>query len=126
MKKRKQRRAFLILGVIMILCGIGLLYVSAEKTVQVVINGESRLLKTRSSRVADILRGAGIAYNSSDQIRPGLDQRVSPGQRISLNRAAKIRLDPGNGMAPLDYISHQRFGGNILLDAGLRLYPGDQ
>ena len=125
-KKRKQRRAFLILGAIMILCGIGLLYVSAEKTVQVVINGESRLLKTRSSRVADILRGAGIAYHSSDQIRPGLDQRVSPGQRISLNRAVKIHLDPGNGMTPLDYISHQRFGGNILLDAGLRLYPGDQ
>ena len=125
-KKRKQRQAFLILGTIMILCGIGLLYVSAEKTVQVVINGEIRTVNTHASRVAEILRGADISYRSADQIRPGLNEQVKSGQRISLTRAAKIHLDPGNGMDPLDFTSHQRYGGNILLDAGLRLYPGDR
>lgn len=115
-----------MLGIMMILCGIGLLYASSGKTVQLVINGESRLIKTHASRVADILRTAGVPYITSDQVRPGLDQKAGSGQRISLNRAAKIRLDPGNGITPLEYVSHHRFGGNILLDVGLRLYPGDR
>ena len=125
-EKRKQLCTFLILGIVMILCGIGLLYASAGKNIQLVINGETRLIKTHASRVADILSGAGVPYSTSDQVRPGLDQRVRTGQRISLNRAAKVHLDPGNDIQPLEYLSHQRFGGNILLDAGLRLYPGDR
>ncbi len=125
-KKRGKRRMFLILGIVMILCGAGLLYVSAEKTVQLVVNGESRIVRTHASRVRTILREAGISVTPSDRIRPGPDQKVRSGQRISLNRAVQIHLDPGSGIPPLDYVSHQRFGGNILLDAGLRLYPGDR
>ena len=110
----------------MILCGISLLIISAGKTIQIAVNGEIRTVKTYASRTADILQNAGISFTPSDQITPGLNQRVRSGQRISINRALKVHLDPGSGASALDFISHHHFGGNILLDAGIRLYPGDR
>jgi hypothetical protein len=104
----------------MILCGISLLIISAGKTVQIAVNGEIRTVKTYASRTADILQNAGISFTPSDQITPGLNQRVRSGQRISINRALKVHLDPGSGASALDFISHHHFGGNILLDAGIQ------
>lgn len=127
MKKRYGKRtAALIIGSVMILSGILLLIISPARTVQIAVNGELRTVTTRQSRVSDILRESGIVWTTSDRIRPGLQERVKSGQRITLERAANIRLNPGSGLGTLNFISHQRFGGNILLDAGLRLYPGDR
>ena len=125
-KKQGKRTSALIIGVLMILCGIGFLFASAQKTVQLVINGEMSTLKTRSDRVSEILKEAGIPFNAGDRLYPGPNQVVRSGQRITLDRAAKITLEPGSGMSQLSFITHQRFGGNILLDAGLRLFPGDR
>ena len=128
MKKKKsgKRTLFKALGILLVLCGIVMIFAASGKTVEIVVNGESRSVHTRSSRVYDILKNAGIPYAASDQIRPGLGERVGNGGRISLNRAVSVRLIPGNGMEPLLFRSWQRFPGNILLDAGLRLYPGDR
>lgn len=123
-KKGRQTIA-VIISITMILCGAVLIFFSFRKTVQIVVNGEMRTVETFSSRVADILKAADVTFLPSDRIRPGLNETVRSGARISLNRAVNVRLDPGNGLAPFSFISHQRFGGNILLDAGLRLYPGD-
>ncbi len=124
-KKRMKRRYPLLLGALLILCGIGLFYYGSRRTVEIIVNGEKSSLTTGAFRVHDILKRAHIEFTAADQIRPGLNERVKNGGRISLNRAVNVRLDPGNGLSPFTFTSHQRFGGNILLDAGLRLYPGD-
>ena len=120
-----KQRYPLLLGALLILCGIGLFYYGSRRTVEIIVKGEKRTLTTGASRVHDILNRAHIEFTAADQIRPGLNERVKNGGRISLNRAVSVRLDPGNGLSPVTFTSHQRFGGNILLDAGLRLYPGD-
>ena len=96
------------------------------KTVQIVVDGIPRNTMTFASRVIDILRQAKVEYDITDRVRPGLNERVGYGGRISINHAVDIHLDPGNGVPPFSFTTYQRFGGNILLDAGLRLYPGDR
>ena len=122
----KRRRIRILSGAAMIVCGIIMLFAGSEKQVELVINGESRDIRARADRVYEILQRAGIPFQPSDRIRPGLTERVKNGSRISLDRAAAISLDTGAGTEPYHYLSYQRFGGNILLDAGIRLYPGDR
>ena len=110
----------------MILFGILLLYFGTGRYMELVINGERRIINTHASHVYEILEKAGVDYLMTDQILPGLTERVSRPSRIILNRRAEIRLDDGKNTGIRNYISHQRFGGNILLDAGVRLYPGDR
>ena len=120
-----KRRFPLIFSVLLLLGGIGIVLFASRRKVTIIINGEKTVITTNATRVIDILKQAHIEYTAADQIQPGLNERITEGERISLNRAVNVRLDPGNGLEPFSYISHQRFGGNILLDVGLRLYPGD-
>ncbi len=122
----KKRRSHLPAGILLILIGSLLLFFGSAKRVELVINGERRIIDTRASRVFEVLEKAGVDYRVTDQIRPGLTERVRNGSRISLNRTASISLDDGKGTGTRSYLSHQLFGGNILLDAGVRLYPGDR
>ena len=122
----QKRRSRLILGAVLILAGALLLYLGSAKQVELVINGRGSVITTRASRVESVLRQAGITQSPTDRIRPGLTDRVKDGQRITLDRAAAIRLTAKGFSEPLRFTSYQRFGGNILLDAGLRLYPGDR
>ena len=122
----KKHRGRLFLGMGMILLGICFVWIASAKSVEVVINGKSMVLTTRAFRVADMLRQAGIVYKSSDRIRPGLNEPVRNGSRIFLDRAADVSLTLSGIPEPAHFTSFQRFGGNILLDVGLRLYPGDR
>ena len=123
MRKKHFR---LVLGTGMILLGICCLWIASAKQVELVINGKGTRLSTRAFRTADLLRQAGIRYKPSDRIRPGLDTVIRNGTRIFLDRTADISLTSGNNPEPVRFSSWQRFGGNILLDVGLRLYPGDR
>ena len=122
----KRSRTRLILGIVMILAGALMLWFGSARRVELVINGRRSFLTTRAMRVEDVLRQAGITRNPADRILPGLSERVKDGQRITLDRAADISLSAARFTEPLRYTSYQRFGGNILLDAGFRLYPGDR
>ena len=122
----KKRRTRLILGTFMILTGALLLYFGSARRVELVINGQRSVLTTRALHVEGVLRQAGIKRDPADRVRPGLSDPVRDGQRITLDRAADIRLTAEGFSEPLQYTSYQRFGGNILLDAGFRLYPGDR
>lgn len=122
----KRRRIPLFIGIILTLCGTGLLLFGSAKPVQIIVNGESRTVYTHRSRTADILSHAGIPYKAGDRIRPGLTDRIKAGGRISLDRAVEVTLETETYPEPVQFITNQRFGGNILLDAGLQLFPGDR
>ena len=127
MKKKKNRRRFpFALSCILILWGSGIVLFALYKSVEIVVDGESKTITAFSSRVINILQQAKIEYKPTDRIRPGLGEQIRDGGRISLNHGINVHLDPGNGLPPFSFITYQRFGGNILLDAGLRLYPGDR
>ena len=122
----KKRGKLLITGTVMILCGIALLFLGSLKTVEVIVNGGRRTVRTIAGNTIGILNQAGIPYGPGDRVRPGLTDRIGDGGRISLDRTASVSLRIGNSSEPLKLGTWQRFSGNMLLDAGLRLYPGDR
>ncbi len=119
------KRIFRILsGVGLILIGAGLLFLGSARTVRVVVDGEARVVSTRADKTADVLRDAGVAVSSSDRVRPGLNERVE--SLVTLDHAVNVTLTAAAFSEPVSYTSYQHRGGNILLDAGVRLYPGDR
>ena len=122
----KKRGRLLIFGIGLILFGVMLIFLSALKTVEVIVNGQSLHVRTLAGRTARILKQAGIAFDPEDHISPGLTEKIRNGDRISLDRTASVSLRIGDGFDPLEWTTWQRFSGNILLDAGIRLYPGDR
>lgn len=124
--RSKKRGIILAFAVGLMLTGSLILFSPSKKTIEIVTGGESRTVRTAASRVSDVLREAGISYTTLDRICPGLNERIGNGGRISLSHPVNISLNVGNGINNLNFTSYQRFGGNILLDAGLRLYPGDR
>ncbi|MBR6090578.1 MAG: DUF348 domain-containing protein [Anaerolineaceae bacterium] len=121
-----KRRVPLMIGLLMAAAGLLLVHASLRKTVRIIVNGKPRTVVTYASTVRDALKQAGIAFDDGDFINPGLKKRIRNGERISLERTASVCLDAANGGDPVCFLSHQRFGGNILLDLGLRVYPGDR
>ena len=110
----------------MILLGALLLWAGSAKTVTLFVNGSRMTRTTRAARVSGFLRLSGITLQPRDRVLPGLSERVRDGMRVTVDRAAEVRLTTDTFTEPLTFTSFQRFGGNILLDAGLRLYPGDR
>ena len=121
-----KRRSRILAGLGLILCGALLLFLGSAKQVKIVVNGKPGIVTTHASRVSDILRGAGFSYTASDRIRPSLKTRVPGGGLITLDQSADVVLLVDGGSDPLRFPSFQHFGGNILLDAGYRLFPGDK
>ncbi len=121
MKKRSSR---VIFGIALILIGALLLYLGSARVVNVVVDGTVHTVTTRAVRVSDVLRDAGVALTASDRVRPGLSERTNG--LITLDHAVNVTLRSAAFSEPLNYTSYQHLGGNILLDAGIRLYPGDR
>ena len=123
----KKRRAYLLLaGGLMLLIGAFLLGIASIRRIELVVDGGMRTVTSISGRVSSILRTAGTTVGTMDRVRPGLNESVGNGGRISVDHALPVSLSIGEDSVPLDFVTYQRFGGNILLDAGVRLYPGDQ
>ena len=111
-------------GIGLILIGAALLFFGSARTVRVVVDGEARTVTTRANKVADVLRDAGVEVSSSDRVRPGLNEKAE--SLVTLDHAVNVTLTAAVFSEPVSYTSYQHRGGNILLDAGVRLYPGDR
>ena len=104
----KKRRTRIFPGLVMIFCGILLLIAGSGKKVEVMVNGESRIITTRASRVYDVLEKAGIPVDR-DGMSPNL-----PGSRIITNEPGGPRRqpnpNPNNDRADLRKASDDELG----------------
>jgi uncharacterized protein YabE (DUF348 family) len=66
------------------------LVVSTPKTVTVVADGEKKTLTTTRPTVADVLAEAGVAVDADDEIKPGTDAFVAPGDKLRVVRIEKV------------------------------------
>ena len=97
-----------MIGIGMILCGIVLLFLSSLKTVEVIVNGQSLLVRTFAERTAQILKQAGIAFTPEDHITPGLAVKIRNGERITVDRTASVSLRIGSDSEPLIWTTWQK------------------
>jgi resuscitation-promoting factor RpfB len=89
------RRSFQISLFALVLVGLvgGLVaYVSAQKTVTLTVDGQSRAVDTYAATVAEVLEDEGVSAGEHDVVLPGVDQTVSDGDTVVLNRARPLQL----------------------------------
>ncbi|MHB9004275.1 MAG: 3D domain-containing protein [Coriobacteriia bacterium] len=86
-------------------------FVWAQKGVTVVVDGESRFMKTQADTVAVLLDEADIATDEGDLVTPSLDASIKDGMSILVRHSVPVRLVMAGETLELDVV------GNNVADA---------
>ncbi|HVE64651.1 MAG TPA: ubiquitin-like domain-containing protein [Mycobacteriales bacterium] len=78
--------------VLALLLGAGATYVSADKTVTVVVDGEERQVRTFGRTVAAVLTSARLEVGEHDVLAPAREVRVDEDSRIVVRRGRQLDL----------------------------------
>jgi len=113
-----------LIALVMIAVGMLLIGISSNKKVIVSIDGESQSMSTRAWTVGGFISSAHIPLFTGDRLLPDSDQWLVGGDQIAIERSAYVRVD-ADGKA-FSLRSVERIPGNLLAQAGVPLYPGDQ
>lgn len=111
------------LGVFVALAGIALIILAARKTVHIATDGEKKSVSTFALTVGSLLRHAEIPVGQADYLDPPPNHWLRNGETITLDRAARIRIQDGEKVHT--FLSVERFPANLLAAVGIELYPGD-
>ena len=104
--------------------GILLIFLSLHKTVILVINGEAREITTTKLSVKGVLKSQGIDLGEEERLSPDAGTLLWGGERIFLDISSPIEI-LADGERIIIQTAEQR-PENIILDAGLLLYPKDR
>lgn len=108
----------------LIITGIFLLWLGTRKTVTLVINGENNRIATHRLRVADLLASINVFPDVDDRLSLALSTWLSDEDVIRLDEASSVIIYADKF---LNYVnSPERIPANLLADAQVRLFPGDQ
>jgi uncharacterized protein YabE (DUF348 family) len=116
--------AIRISAVVLAIAGIILLYQSTAKNYLIFDGDVEYSVHSHSSQVEAILNQAGIDIGLDDLIIPNLDQKITDGSAITIQRGQPFLLSSGE-----EYIQVSAVGGSVselIQGAGERLYPGDR
>jgi len=80
--------AFVLLGLV----GGLLAYGVAQKSVTLLIDGQSREVGTYAATVGEVLEDEGVPADEHDAVLPATDERLDDGDTVVLNRARPLRL----------------------------------
>jgi resuscitation-promoting factor RpfB len=80
--------ALVLLGLV----GGLLAYVAAEKSVTLTIDGQTQTVGTYASTVGEVLEEKSLAAEEHDVVLPAVDEAVSDGDTVVLNRARPLQL----------------------------------
>ncbi|MFQ5616300.1 MAG: ubiquitin-like domain-containing protein [Anaerolineales bacterium] len=111
-------------ALLLILGGLGLIGLAARKTVTLQIGDESRTITTFGFTVGDVLALAEVELGPQDRLYPPAKTRLHDGQAITIERAATVQVRAGRQVRLFQTL--ERRPGNILILAGVRLYPNDR
>ncbi|MEW6568173.1 MAG: ubiquitin-like domain-containing protein [Chloroflexota bacterium] len=116
---RRAREAAVVLA----LAGLGLIYLGTARPVVIVVDGQSRGLRTHARTVAAALHDAGLDPAPEDILAPDPDTALTAGMTIRLDRAHPVVVEADGERRVVRTAAH--LPANVLAQAGIRLYPGD-
>ena len=88
--------AFKIAGQAVVLLALvaGLLtFITANKTVTVIVDGRASSVQTFGGSVADVLKAANVTADAADHVSPALDTPVEIGSTITVNTAKNVTVN---------------------------------
>lgn len=103
---RFLKRQYVIAGAVPLLIAVVAVagFMWAQKSVTLVVDGESRHLTTQAARVAAVLAEARIAYDDGDVVTPAPDSAIEDGDMIVVRHATPVRLQLGGTPVSLDVV----------------------
>lgn len=113
-----------LLGLGLIVIGAGLLGLYSRKNVTLITDGRPLRMATLSGTVGDLLRAEGIVPGPKDLLFPGPDAPLQDGAIVQFRRAMPVVIAAGDRVIHL--LSRERRPANILAEAGVPLFTGDQ
>jgi len=108
----------------MIVGGVLFLSLFAKKSVTLSIDGDRRTLSTSAWTVGGFIRSIHLPLYAGDQLFHSPDQWLLGGETVTIQRASDIRIE-ADGKA-ISLRSTERLPGNLIAQAGVPLFPGDQ
>lgn len=119
-----RRIYLLIIGIILIAAGGVLYFSNASRIITLNIDGEILKLRTSAITAGGILKEAGVAYTDQDKIFPRPNFWMTENYILQVNHQKSVHLQTAN--QKIDFQSYANRAANILADAGILIYPGDQ
>ncbi|MBS1248717.1 MAG: hypothetical protein MAG431_00279 [Chloroflexi bacterium] len=119
-----QKKPLLILVIVLVLSGALIAYFSMQKTVTLVINGESQTLATFAFTVGDFLEKQAVPLKAEDALNPPQDHWLREGESVQLEQAGQIFILADGEESIL--ITSARKPADILAEADVPLSPEDQ
>lgn len=110
--------------VVFTLCGALLIYIATARTVHLEINGSESSLRTHARTVKAALRDGGVTLRDEDQVQPSASEKLIPGMTIRVQIAREVTIHTGGEIEKV--MTTESSPENILLEAGVRVFPGDQ
>jgi uncharacterized protein YabE (DUF348 family) len=121
-----RRWIFLGSAVSLFLAGLLLCMFGTANRVAVFIDGTPRILDTHALTVGAAVQAAGYKYTPDDRIIPPVSS-LPPADgiiQVTSARTVDILIEPGG--AHLSIFSSEPIPANLLMQAGLPLFPGDR
>ena len=103
--------------------GFILLFVSTQKHITLIINGQELEISTRARNVGSLLNEMDLYPGPGDTISPDLESTLRDEQVVILDTSSFVVLDEEGNLVLSR--STESLPENILIQAGLLLYPGD-
>ncbi len=113
-----------LLGLVLIVVGAGLLGLYSRKNVTLITDGRPLRMATLSGTVGELLRAEGIFPGPKDLLFPGPEAPLRDGAVVQFRRAMPVVIAAGDRVIHL--LSRERRPANILAEAGVPLFSGDQ
>ena len=118
------RRGLTALAALVLLGGLAAGYRSSLIPVTLVVDGESRQVRTHQETVGPFLLDAGLVLYSEDLVEPDLDHPLEPGMTVRVTRARPVWIQADGRTWPVR--THAAAPDQILAEAGLSLAPHDR
>jgi uncharacterized protein YabE (DUF348 family) len=99
-------------------------YMLAGRPVTLVINGQSRQIRTHYQTVEAIIRDLGLTLEAEDIIHPATNTLLSPNDTLTIQLARPVTIQADN--QTWQFLTQQPKIAGILVEIGLVLNPRDQ
>lgn len=112
------------LAVVASLIGLALIFRATATPFAVVVDGQRYSLSSHTRSVGQALADAGWAMGPGDWISPALGTGLTSGMKIEIRRASPVEITTPDGRQTV--LTASRIPVNILSQAGVRVFPGDE
>lgn len=123
MKRQRKYRIPLLIGIGLMLAGALLFFLNSPRRILLVVDGKPQRVQSWRVRARAILEENGVSLDTNDQVFPPLDYWMSESVPLRVTHRKQVSLMEGQSETLFD--SASTLVGNILLDGGRKIYPGD-